>query len=139
MDDLTAVMDAVHIRKAHLFGDEDGAELCALFAASYPERVESLSVYALTPRLFRADGYPFGREEAAARAQLGERMALWDRGWGRRGGSGGLRVRGPVGRERRGGGQALGSLPPVVRESRIGGGDAADVAGHRHPGGGSRP
>ena len=82
MDDLTAVMDAVHIRKAHLFGDEDGAELCALFAASYPERVESLSVYALTPRLFRADDYPFGREEAEARARLAERMAMWDRGWG---------------------------------------------------------
>ena len=30
MEDLTAVMDAVHVRKAHLFGDEDGAELCAL-------------------------------------------------------------------------------------------------------------
>jgi len=82
MDDLTAVMDAVHIRKAHLFGDEDGAELCALFAASYPERVESLSVYALTPRLFRADDYPFGRDEAEARARLAERMAMWDRGWG---------------------------------------------------------
>ena len=62
--------------------DEDGAELCALFAASYPERVESLSVYALTPRLFRADDYPFGRDEAEARARLAERMAMWDRGWG---------------------------------------------------------
>lgn len=82
MDDLTAVMDTVHIRRAHLFGDEDGAELCALFAASYPERVESLSVYALTPRLFRADDYPFGSDEAEARARLEERMALWDRGWG---------------------------------------------------------
>jgi len=82
MEDLTAVMDAVHIRKAHLFGDEDGAELCALFAASHPERVESLSVYALTPRLFRADDYPFGRDEVDGRAELAERMALWDRGWG---------------------------------------------------------
>ena len=82
MDDLTAVMDAVHVRRAHLFGDEDGAELCALFAASYPERVESLSVYALTPRLFRAEEYPFGRDEADIRARFGERMALWDRGWG---------------------------------------------------------
>ena len=62
--------------------DEDGAELCALFATSYPERVESLSVYALTPRLFSADDYPFGRDEAEARARLAERMAMWDRGWG---------------------------------------------------------
>src|SRR5438034_1777055 len=77
MEDLTAVMDAVHIRKAHLFGDEDGAELCVLFAASYPERVESLSVYALTPRLLRTDGYPFGRDEVDGRARLEERIALW--------------------------------------------------------------
>jgi len=76
------VMDAVHIRKVHLFGDEDGAELCVLFAASYPERVESLSVYALTPRLLRTDGYPFGRDEVDGRARLEERIALWDRGWG---------------------------------------------------------
>ncbi len=82
MEDLTAVMDAVHIRKAHLFGDEDGAALCALFAASYPERVESLSVYALTPRLLRTDDYPFGRDEVIGRAQLEERMAMWDRAWG---------------------------------------------------------
>ncbi len=82
MEDLTAVMDAVHIRKAHLFGDEDGAALCALFAASYPERVESLSVYALTPRLLRTDDYPFGRDEVIGRAQLEERMVMWDRAWG---------------------------------------------------------
>jgi len=82
MEDLTAVMDAVHFRKAHLFGDEDGAALCALFAASYPERVESLSVYALTPRLLRTDDYPFGRDEVNGRAQLEERMAMWDRAWG---------------------------------------------------------
>jgi class 3 adenylate cyclase len=82
MDDLTAVMDAVQFRRAHLFGNEDGAELCALFAASYPERVESLSVYALTPRLLRADGYPFGRDDTEGRARLEERIALWDRSWG---------------------------------------------------------
>jgi pimeloyl-ACP methyl ester carboxylesterase len=63
MDDLAAVMDAVHIRSAHLFGDEDGAALCAVFAASYPERVQSFSAYALTPRLFRTEDYPFGRDE----------------------------------------------------------------------------
>jgi class 3 adenylate cyclase len=79
MDDLTAVMDTVHFRRAHLFGDEDGAELCVLFAASYPERVESLSVYAITPRLLSSDGYPFGRDEAD---RLEERIALWDRAWG---------------------------------------------------------
>jgi class 3 adenylate cyclase len=82
MDDLAAVMDAVHIRSAHLFGDEDGAALCAVFAASYPERVQSFSAYALTPRLFRTEDYPFGRDEVTGRPRLEERMALWDRAWG---------------------------------------------------------
>jgi class 3 adenylate cyclase len=82
MDDLTAVMEAVNIRKAHLFGEEDGAELCVLFAASYPERVESLSIYALRPRMFRADDFPFGYDEDVGRVRLQARASLWDRGWG---------------------------------------------------------
>jgi len=44
MEDLLAVMAAVQIPKAHLVGTEEGAELCALLAASFPERAASLSV-----------------------------------------------------------------------------------------------
>ncbi len=35
----------------HLVGDEDGAQLCALFAASFTARVLSLGTYAFYPRV----------------------------------------------------------------------------------------
>jgi pimeloyl-ACP methyl ester carboxylesterase len=82
MDDLAAVMQATGIERAHLFGDEDGAELCALFAASYPERVASLSMYAMLPRAFSDDDFPFGPDEQSLRARFRERGELWARGWG---------------------------------------------------------
>src|SRR5271169_2398458 len=42
MDDLRAVMDAVGIDRASLFGVSEGGSLAALFAASHPERCRSL-------------------------------------------------------------------------------------------------
>ena len=83
MEDLLAVLDAVHIPRAHLVGIEDGAELCALFAASLPERTISLSTYAFVPWVGRSDDFPFGRtlEEWDTYAEV--RGALWARGWGR--------------------------------------------------------
>ena len=45
MDDLRAVMDAVGIERASLLGISEGGSLAALFAASHPERVQSLVLY----------------------------------------------------------------------------------------------
>src|SRR5271166_7211990 len=45
MDDLRAVMDAVGIERASLFGISEGGSLAALFAASHPERTQSLVLY----------------------------------------------------------------------------------------------
>ena len=42
MDDLRAVMDAVGIDRASLLGVSEGGSLAALFAASHPERTQSL-------------------------------------------------------------------------------------------------
>jgi pimeloyl-ACP methyl ester carboxylesterase len=39
MDDIRAVMDAAAVDRAALFGFEDGANLCAVFAAAQPSRV----------------------------------------------------------------------------------------------------
>ena len=44
-DDLGAVMDAVGFERAALVGDGDGGRLCALFAATRPERVSALCLY----------------------------------------------------------------------------------------------
>jgi class 3 adenylate cyclase len=83
MEDLLAVLDAVHMPRAHLVGYEEGAELCALLAASLPERTSSLSVYALAPRVSRVEGYPFGPSPEEWDSRAAKRAALWAHGWGR--------------------------------------------------------
>jgi pimeloyl-ACP methyl ester carboxylesterase len=42
MDDIRAVMDAVGSERATLLGPEEGFALCAMFAATYPQRVAAL-------------------------------------------------------------------------------------------------
>jgi len=42
VDDLRAVMDHANIEHAHLFGNSEGGPMTLLFAATYPERVDSL-------------------------------------------------------------------------------------------------
>ena len=46
MDDLRAVMDAEHVERAALVGVSEGASMSALFAATYPERITSLVLWA---------------------------------------------------------------------------------------------
>jgi class 3 adenylate cyclase len=45
MDDVRAVLDAVGSEQAVLFGGMHGAQMCALFAATYPERTSALILY----------------------------------------------------------------------------------------------
>lgn len=42
MDDVRAVMDAVGSERAALLGISEGAPMCLLFAATYPERTSAL-------------------------------------------------------------------------------------------------
>jgi pimeloyl-ACP methyl ester carboxylesterase len=44
MDDVSAVMDAVGIERAVIFGASEGGSLAALFAASHPERSQALII-----------------------------------------------------------------------------------------------
>jgi class 3 adenylate cyclase len=60
MDDIRAVMDAVGSERAALLGWSEGATLCAIGAATYPERVSALVMYGGIPRVLRADDYPWG-------------------------------------------------------------------------------
>jgi class 3 adenylate cyclase len=51
MDDVRAVMDAVGSEQAALFGTGHGGQMCALFAATYPERTSALILYNTWARL----------------------------------------------------------------------------------------
>jgi class 3 adenylate cyclase len=51
MDDVRAVLDAVGSEQATLFGAGHGGAMCALFAATYPERTSALVTWNAWPRL----------------------------------------------------------------------------------------
>ncbi len=78
MDDVRAVMDAVGIRKAAIFGVSEGGSMSALFAATYPDRVSSLILFGAFARRIWSEDYPWA-------PTLKEREA-WieslERGWG---------------------------------------------------------
>jgi class 3 adenylate cyclase len=68
VDDVRAVMDAAGAARADLIAIMEGGAMAMLFAASAPERVRSLTLYAAFARSTRADDYPaaWGAEERAA-------------------------------------------------------------------------
>ena len=60
VDDIRAVMDAVGVERAHLFGVSEGGALSIAFATQHPQRVESLILYGSYPRKVATADYPWG-------------------------------------------------------------------------------
>ena len=61
MDDIRAVMDDAASERAALLGaGSPGGQLCAVFAATYPERVVALMLHNTWPRVVSAPDYPIG-------------------------------------------------------------------------------
>jgi class 3 adenylate cyclase len=62
MDDIRAVMDDAGSDRAALLGaGSPGGQLCAVFAATYPERVVALMLHNTWPRVVSAPDYPIGK------------------------------------------------------------------------------
>jgi pimeloyl-ACP methyl ester carboxylesterase/class 3 adenylate cyclase len=59
VDDVVAVLDDVGSERAVLFGFSDTGALCAMLAATYPERVSGLVLYAVAARGIQAPDYPW--------------------------------------------------------------------------------
>ena len=59
MDDVRAVMDAAGSEHATLMGVSEGAPMCLLFAATYPERTDALVLYGGMARSTEAPDYPW--------------------------------------------------------------------------------
>ena len=83
MDDIRAVMDAAGSERAVLFGFDDGGAICTLFAASYPERVSALVLFAMWATYYASSDYPWGwtTDEAEAWWQLIDRHWGTERFW----------------------------------------------------------
>ncbi len=76
MDDIRIVMDAVGWKKAHLFGISEGGPLSIVFAATYPDRVLSMSLYGTYAAL--------GVDENGTlrSADIAQFLSLIERDWG---------------------------------------------------------
>jgi pimeloyl-ACP methyl ester carboxylesterase len=75
MDDVRAVMDAVDSNRAALVGVSEGGPMSILFAASHPDRISALVLYASYANWIRDGESPWAptREEHEQIAQLYER------------------------------------------------------------------
>src|SRR5687768_182885 len=77
MDDVRAVLDAIGSRHAALLGISEGGAMCALFAATYPERTRALMMFGSFARLLAAPDYPWGRSEDGQRELLEQIRQGW--------------------------------------------------------------
>lgn len=55
VDDMRAVMDEAEVDSAHLFVQSDGGPMALMFAATYPDRVESITMFGSGARVFPED------------------------------------------------------------------------------------
>ena len=85
MDDIGAVLDAVGSERAALLGGAEGGPMCALFAATYPERTSALVLGASYARRGWAPDYPWGLDEETQQRILDGYEERWGRpGFGAR-------------------------------------------------------
>ncbi len=81
MDDVRAVMDAADSERAALFGMSEGATMCMLFAATYPDRCSALVLWGAMARSIAAPDYPWAPEREAVQEAQDELIApLWGQG-----------------------------------------------------------
>lgn len=78
MDDVRAVMDAAGSDRAALFGVSEGGPMCALFAATYPQRTAALVLYGSYAKRLRAPDYPW----APTSEEREHWYQLLEQGWG---------------------------------------------------------
>jgi class 3 adenylate cyclase len=78
MDDIRAVMDDAGCERAALLGSgSPGGQLCAVFAATYPERVVALMLHNTWPRAVSAPDYPVGQPLEEWHRRVRETRLRW--------------------------------------------------------------
>jgi class 3 adenylate cyclase len=84
-DDFGVVLDAAGSERASLLGVWSGGQTCAVFAATRPDRVDRLILYAMNPGGEQSWGKTWDREGYLARVAEGwgtRSFARWDPVWG---------------------------------------------------------
>jgi class 3 adenylate cyclase len=80
MDDVRAVMEAAGSERAALVGHGSAGQMCALFAASHPERTQALVTINSYARLARAPDYLWGLPPKAQQSVLTMIETAWGTG-----------------------------------------------------------
>ena len=80
MDDLIAVMDAAGSERVALVGTLEGGPMAAMFAATYPERVSALVLYATFARATWATGYEWAWPAEQRDREMDELVRHWGEG-----------------------------------------------------------
>jgi pimeloyl-ACP methyl ester carboxylesterase len=69
-DDIRAVMDAVGLERANLFGISEGGSMACMFAATYPHRVNSLVLWGCQAKWISCHDHPWGQNQEEHQAML---------------------------------------------------------------------
>lgn len=77
MDDLRAILDAIECPRATIYGAHTSANVCALFAATYPERCDRLALFFPVARVLRSEANPYGMTEDELLEWMRETRESW--------------------------------------------------------------
>jgi class 3 adenylate cyclase len=80
MDDLLAVMDAAGAERVALVGTLEGGPMAIMFAATHPDRVSALVLYATFARATWAPGYEFAWPADVRAESMNELVEHWGEG-----------------------------------------------------------
>lgn len=80
MDDVRAVLDAESIERVTLFAMDSAGAVATVFAATHPDRVESLILFGSYARLESAEGYPIGYPPELRARGIDRWMRMWGTG-----------------------------------------------------------
>jgi class 3 adenylate cyclase len=80
MDDVIAVMDAAGSERAAIAGTLEGGPMATMFAATHPDRVSALVLYATFARATWAPGYEWAWSAEERQRQMDEAVERWGEG-----------------------------------------------------------
>ncbi len=80
VDELSAVLDAVRFERPTIFAGADGAAVAMMFAATHPDRLHALCLYAPFARVVVAPDYPLGYPADVVEAMVEATGATWGGG-----------------------------------------------------------
>ncbi len=80
-DDIRAVMDAVGLEKAVLFGASEGASMACMFAASHPDRIQALITWGAMAKWVRTEDYPWGMDQEETDRMIQDVRDNWPSDW----------------------------------------------------------